>query len=90
MDVSGTYRGRIGGVLERIRMYQDVSKLSGYSDTPAGVSDVYRMRITPAPISNTYPIRDTWVKWRIWVTQKIKDSTIYRGDKLNCHCNAII
>jgi hypothetical protein len=36
MDVSEAYRG--------------VSELSGYSDTPVGVSDAYRMRITPARI----------------------------------------
>jgi hypothetical protein len=64
MDVSRAYRWRIGA-------YWDVSELSGYSDTPAGVSGAYHTRI--APVSDTYPIRDTWVMGRIWVTQHIID-----------------
>jgi hypothetical protein len=59
MDVSGAYRRRIGGVSGRIETYRDVSKLSGYSDTPVGVSGAYRTQIAPAPISDTYSIRDT-------------------------------
>jgi hypothetical protein len=65
------YRGSIGayrGVSGRIGTYRTVSELSGYSDTPTGVSDEYRTRIAPAPISDTYPIQDTWVMDRIWVT----------------------
>jgi hypothetical protein len=60
MDVSGTYRRHIGdvsrayrGISVRIRTYRDVSKLSGYSDTLAGVSSAHRTRITLAPISDT-------------------------------------
>jgi hypothetical protein len=56
------YRGRI-------KMYRDISELSEYSDTLAGVSGAYRMGITPAPVLDTYPIRDMLVVGRIWVTQ---------------------
>jgi hypothetical protein len=67
------YHGRIGDVSEayrrRIGTYQNVSELSGYSDIPTGVSDAYRTWITPAPVSNTYPIWNTWVMSWIWVTQ---------------------
>jgi hypothetical protein len=62
MDVSGAYRGRI-------ETYRDVSELLGYSEMPAGVSGAYHTRIAPTPISDTYPIRDTLVMGRIWVTQ---------------------
>jgi DNA modification methylase len=40
--ISWTYQRHIGGVSGRIRMYRDVSKLSGYSDIPGGVSGTHR------------------------------------------------
>jgi hypothetical protein len=61
--------------LERIETYQweifhqiRKLKLSEYTDTPVEVSDAYRTRIAPTPVSDTYPIQVTWVKGRIWIT----------------------
>jgi hypothetical protein len=51
--ISWTYRGHIRDVSGRIGTYRDVSKLSEYSNTPAGVSGAYRTRIAPVLVLDT-------------------------------------
>jgi hypothetical protein len=72
------YHGCIGSVSGA---YRNVSELSGYSDTPAGVSGAYRTQIALAPVSDTYPIRDTWVMDRILITQSIIQSKPIKDKK---------